>query len=66
MICGFREIYEMLGFEIEKSDSVLSRFVNCFSKAYSNKKTDLIKRKKGEKKTKCSLIKKTRISSSGM
>ena len=63
VIRGFHEIYDMLGFEIDNLESVLSRFANCFSKAYSNKETDMIKRKKNEKKTKCSGVKKTRISS---
>ena len=64
VIRDFREVYDMLGFEIENSESIFSRLVNCSSKAYSIKKTDSVKRSMAEKKTKCSGVKKTRLSSS--
>ena len=63
-IHGFHEVYDMLGFEIENSESIFSRLVNCFSKAYNINKTDSIKRSMAEKKTKCSGVKKTFLSSS--
>ena len=50
VIRGFREVYDMLDFEIENSESIFSLLVNCFSKVYSIKKIDSVKRSKAEKK----------------
>ena len=63
ILSTFHQIYDATDFEIENHDSVLNRLVNCFSKAHSKNKTDVIKRTKAANKSKQSDVKKTRLPS---
>ena len=52
LLKAFDQIYEAAQYNFEKPEEILRRFVNCFSKGFSNMKTEQIKVDKQNRKKK--------------
>ena len=52
LLRAFREIYEVTYYNFTNVDSILRRFVNCFSKGFAKKESDTLQASKQEKSIK--------------